>query len=87
MPGKEKRYLICVTILGALLLGLCILDLCADFVIPGLNPLLSSAFWFCLWQLFKIRGTFPGGIWTFMYLLIIVMNIIAGASQIITAIR
>lgn len=86
MFRNEKQYLICVTILGTILVAVCTLDLFLNFVIPGLNPGISALFWFSLWRLFRFRGTFSGGIWTFMYLLIIGLNSASAISQIINAI-
>ena len=86
MTTKEKRYLLSVTVFGLISVILSILDLIMDFYIPGLNPMVSAVFWFSLWQLMRIRRQFPGGIWTFMYILIIFLNLTAGISQIINAI-
>ena len=87
MRKKEKVCLILVTVLGVALVLLSILDLAIDLTSPGLQPLLASLFWLLLWQLFRIRDAFPGGIWTFVYLFIVLMNAAAGISQIITALR
>ena len=86
MTTKEKRYLLLVTVFGLISVILSILDLIMDFYIPGLNPMVSAVFWFSLWRLMRIRRQFPGGIWTFMYILIIFLNLTAGISQIINAI-
>lgn len=86
MTMKEKRYLLSVTAFGLISVILSILDLIMDFYIPGLNPMVSAVFWFSLWQLMRIRRQFPGGIWTFAYILIIFLNLTAGISQIINAI-
>ena len=86
MTTKEKRYLLSVTVFGLISVILSILDLIMDFYIPGLNPMVSAVFWFSLWRLMRIRRQFPGGIWTFMYILIIFLNLTASISQIINVI-
>ena len=86
MTTKEKRYLLLVTVFGLISVILSILDLIMDFYIPGLNPMVSAVFWFSLWRLMRIRRQFPGGIWTFMYILIIFLNLTASISQIINVI-
>lgn len=86
MNNKEKRYLILVTIVGLLAICLSILDLAIDFYIPGLSPIVNALLWFLLWRLFAIRKQLPGVIWTFAYILIIGLNLVAGVSQIINVI-
>lgn len=86
MRKKEKVCLLLVTVLGVALVLLSIFE-SGHLTIPGLQPLLASLFWLLLWQLFRIRDAFPGGIWTFVYLFIVLMNAAAGISQIITALR
>ena len=86
MTPKEKRYLILTNVFCVLGIGLSILHIYSKFYIPGLQPIVTAAFWFFLWQFQKIRGTWAGGIWTFMALLIIGLNITSGISQILNAI-
>lgn len=85
MGPKEKRLLIFVTVFGITTIILSILQLVIDFSIPGLSPIVNAFFWFSLWRLMKIRSQFPGGIWSFMYLLIIVLNLATAISQWINA--
>ena len=74
----EKFVQVIITILGTVLLLLIILDP----AIPALNNIVSALFWVGLWRLFYIQGRFPGGIWTFMYALIVVLNLFAAISEI-----
>jgi len=57
-----------------------------DCTIPGFEPITSAAFWGFLWRWSKVRGKHPGGIWSFLYLLIISLDIYSGISQIWLAI-
>ena len=85
MDPKEKRLLIFVTVFGLVCICLGLLQLAMDFSVPGLSPIVNTFLWFSIWRLMKIRNQHPGGIWTFMYLLIIGLNLAAAASQIINA--
>lgn len=82
---KEKRYLILVSIFGGIGILLSVMDLVIDFYIPGLAPVMNAIFWFSLWKLFSIRKQIVGRIWI-LYLFIIILNLIAGISQIINSI-
>ena len=73
-------------LLGAIAVGSSLFHLIADFNIPGLEPIASAMFWAVLWRWYVVKKTHPGGIYNFLYLLIILMNVYAGISQIWLAI-
>ena len=51
-------------------------------IVPGLVPALFCLIWILQWRLFYIRGLFPGRIYTFLYLLIVILSLVIAISQI-----
>ena len=86
MAQKEKRYLTFVSIFGGIGILLSVMDLVIDFYIPGLSPIINAIFWFFLWKLFQIRKQITDKFWAFLYLFIVILNLVAGISQIINAV-
>jgi len=82
----EKMLRIAVFALGITAIGSSMMHLILQIHIPGFEPIISAAFWGFLWRWSKVRGKHPGGIWSFLYLLIISMDIYSGISQIWLAI-
>ena len=79
---SEKFLKIAFLVLGVIAIGASALHLFTGLGIPGVEPLVSAAFWFFFWQWLKIQGKHPGGIYTILYLLIIAMNLYSGITQI-----
>lgn len=78
----EKWMRTLFLILGVISIGASLMHLFTGFHVPGLEPIVSAAFWGAFWRWNQIRGKHPGGIWSFMYLLIIVLDLYSGISQI-----
>ena len=83
----EKALRRILFLLGVLVIGSSLLHLTAQLRIPGLEPIASALFWAALWRLNVVKKVHPGGIYTFLYLAIILLNGYAGFSQIWLAIR
>lgn len=79
---NEKFLRIAFLCFGAASIGASILHLVTGHGIPGVEPLLSAAFWGFFWRWNKIREQHSGGIYSFFYLLIIFMNLYSGFTQI-----
>ena len=83
---NEKMLRVALLFFGIAAIGSSMLHLFAGIRIPGLEPIVSAFFWIFFWRWNKIRRKHPGGIYSFLYLLIISMNLYSGFSQIWLAI-
>ena len=59
------------------------LEFAKNIRVPGLEPFVLAAYFFALWRYNVMRECHPGGIWTIMYLVVIILQVIAGISQIL----
>ena len=53
--------------------------------IPGLEPFVLAAYFLVLWRDNVLRECHPGGIWSGLYLVVILLQVVVGISQILTA--
>ena len=83
---NEKYLRIAFLSFGIAAIAASILHLITGLGVPGVEPIVSAAFWFFFWRWNKLRGKHPGGIYSFFYLLIISMNLYSGFTQIWLAI-
>lgn len=51
--------------------------------VPGMEPFVLAAYFLVLWRYNVLRECHPGGIWTVLYLVVILLQVIAGISQIV----
>lgn len=53
--------------------------------VPGLEPFVLAAYFLVQWRYNVLRECHPGGIWTGLYLVVIIMQVVVGISQILIA--
>lgn len=53
--------------------------------IPGLEPFVLAAYFLVLWRYNVLRECHPAGIWSGLYLVVILLQVVVGISQILTA--
>lgn len=85
---NDKRFLqTIVLIFGILSIGMRFLNLFFQIRFPGAEPICAALFWAALWRWNVVLHTNFGTIWNIGYVLIILLNVTFGISQIITALR
>lgn len=83
---EEKILRVVVRFFVGVLISVIVLNLMGRDIPPGITPLSFFLCWIAQWRLFHIRGLFPGGIYTFIYLLIAVLTFVIAANQIMEVI-
>lgn len=59
------------------------LEFAKGIQVPGLEPFVLSAYFLVLWRYNVLRERHPGGIWTALYLVIIILEAAIGIFQIV----
>lgn len=59
------------------------LEFAKDIRVPGLEPFVLAAYFLVLWRYNVLRECHPGGIWTVLYLVLIILESIIGIIQIV----
>lgn len=84
--SDERVFRRSMVLFGLLSILLSLSHLVTDLFLPGVEPLAAALFWASFWRWNVLKKTHPGGIWSFAYLLIVILNVTAGISQIRNAI-
>lgn len=59
------------------------LEFAKDIRVPGVEPFVLAAYFLVLWRYNVLRECHPGGIWTVLYLVLIILESIIGIIQIV----